>query len=165
MDANESRKKLWGLIKDVKFTMMVTEQDDGTLRSRPMATQQAEFDGDLWFFTYVDSNKVHEINHHHQVNLSYADTDDQRYISVSGVAELVRDRAKLEELWNPVYKAWFPKGLDDPNIGLIKVRVTNAEYWDSTAGRMTTLVGYVKQAVTGQPYQPSEEEHKKLKVS
>src|SRR5919112_3962266 len=123
MDASESRAKLWSLIKDIKFAMLVTECDDGTLRSRPMATQQNDFDGNLWFFTSVDSAKVAEISHHQKVNLSYAEPGDQKYVSVSGTCEVTRDRAKMQELWNPVFKAWFPNGLDEPNIGLLKVSV------------------------------------------
>jgi general stress protein 26 len=164
MDANEARAKLWSLIKEIKFAMLVTESEDGALRSRPMATQQNEFDGTLWFFTAVDSPKVSEIRHHQKVNLSYAEPDDQKYVSVSGTCEVVRDRARMEELWNPVYKAWFPRGLDEPNVGLLKVDVTGAEYWDSPSGKMVHLIGYAKAIATGERYQASEGEHKKLNV-
>jgi general stress protein 26 len=164
MDANEARAKLWSLIKDIKFAMLVTEQDDGTLRSRPMATQQQDFEGDLWFFTALDAPKVAEVRHHTKVNLSYAEPDDQKYVSVSGTCEVVRDAAKMQELWNPIYKAWFPKGLDDANVGLLKVHVTNAEYWDAPAGKMVHLIGYVKAMATGEQYRASDEEHKRVKM-
>jgi general stress protein 26 len=164
MDANQARAQLWSMIKDIKFAMLVTEQEDGTLRSRPMATQQAEFDGDLWFFTAVDAPKVAEVRYHSKVNLSYAEPDDQKYVSVSGTCEVVRDNAKMKELWNPVYKAWFPNGLDDPRLTLLKVTVTNAEYWDAPAGKMVYLIGYVKAMATGEQYKPSADEHQKLKM-
>lgn len=164
MDEREARAKLWERIKDIKFTMLVTEQPDGTLRSRPMATQQVEFDGDLWFFTKASAPKVDEIAVHQQVNLSYADVDAQSYVSVSGLAELVRERDKIDELWNPMYKAWFPQGKDDPDVALLRVRVTNAEYWDPPAGRMVQLIGYVKSVATGQEYQPSERENRKVSL-
>ena len=101
-------KKLGGMIKDVKFAMLTTIAEDGTLRSRPMATQKEEFNGDLWFFTRADSDKVHQAEHDNHVNVAYSNPDDQQYVSVNGRAELVRDKAKIEELWNPIYKAWFP---------------------------------------------------------
>jgi general stress protein 26 len=164
MDANQARAQLWSMIKDIKFAMLVTEQEDGTLRSRPMATQQAEFDGDLWFFTAIDAPKVAEVRHHSKVNLSYAEPDDQKYVSVSGACEVVRDKKKMEELWNPMYKAWFPKGLDDPNVALLKVSVTNAEYWDAPNGKMVHLIGYVKAVVSGEKYKADEDEHQKLKM-
>jgi general stress protein 26 len=149
---NKNVKKLREMIKDIKFAMLTTLEADGTLRSRPMATQAAEFDGELWFFTNADAPKVDEVQQHlPQVNVSYAQPNDQKYISVSGTAQLIRDRQKIEELWNPLYKAWFPQGLDDPNLALLQVRVDKAEYWDSPASSVVRLVGFVKAVVTGEP--------------
>ncbi len=165
MDTNpEAIKKLGELIKDIKFAMMTTVADDGSLHSRPMTTQQQDFDGDLWFFTGADSLKVEESRINRHVNVSYANPGDQKYVSVSGVAELVRDQAKNRELWNPVYKAWFPKGLDDPELALLKVKVTDAEYWDTPSGKMVQLIGLVKAVATGEPYKASKDEHDKLKI-
>ena len=152
-------KKLARLIKGIEVAMMTTEDDDGTLRSRPMQTQQAEFDGTLWFFTQASSHKVDEINRgEHQVNLSYADPDGNRYVSVSGVATLVRDRAKIEELWSPALKAWFPDGKDDPDAALLRVDVSKAEYWDAPSSTLVKLVGFTKAVLTGKEYQPGENE-------
>ena len=122
-------KKLGEMIKDIKFAMLTTVESDGTLRSRPMATQNdGEFDGTLWFFTRATAPKVDEVDHEHHVNVSYAHPDDQTYVSVSGRAQLVRDVAKNQELWTPAMKAWFPKGAEDPETGLLKVVVEKAEY-------------------------------------
>lgn len=145
-------ENLWDKIKDVRVAMLTTVEEDGSLRSRPMYTQQAEFGGELWFFTADDSGKVEEIASEHQVNLSYADPKDSRYVSVSGVAELVKDRAKIDELWSPMLKAWFKGGQDDPNIVLLRVQVTEAEYWDDTSSKMTRLVGMVKSALGSESY-------------
>jgi general stress protein 26 len=150
-DHNENVKKLRAMIKDIRFAMLTTIEADGTLRSRPMATQEVEFDGELWFFTNADAPKVDEVQQNQQVNLSYAAPNDQKYISVSGTAQLVRDRQKIEKLWNPLYKAWFPQGLEDPDLALLKVSVDKAEYWDSPASAVVRLVGFVKAAVTGKP--------------
>ena len=157
-------KKLGGMIKDVKFAMLTTIAEDGTLRSRPMATQQQEFDGSLWFFTRADSDKVHQAEHDDHVNVAYSNPDDQQYVSVNGRAELVRDKAKIEQLWNPIYKAWFPKGLEDPELALIRVRVEGAEYWDTPNGKMVQLIGFVKAVVTGEPYKASKDEHDKVSL-
>lgn len=136
---SEGVRKLGEMIKDIEFAMLTTVDEDGTLRSRPMATQQAEFDGDLWFFTRASAPKVDEVEHDHRVNLSYSKPEDQRYISVSGTARMMRDRAKIKELWSPALKAWFPKGVDDPDIALLKVSVERAEYWDSSSSTMTHI--------------------------
>ena len=113
-----------------------------------MALQEAETDGSLWFFTGRHSPKVNEINGDHRVNISVI--DGHTYVSVSGTASLVDDRKKAAELWNPVYKAWFPKGLEDPELVLMKVSIDQAEYWDNPGGLVTILIEYVKSMATGQ---------------
>ena len=158
----EAVQKLAKLIHGIRFAMLTTIDGEGDLRSRPMATQHAEFDGNLWFFTGKSTEKVDEVNREHRVNVSYADPDDNRYVSVSGTGSLVLDKAKMKELWNPLYKAWFPKGLDDPNIALLRVDVSKAEYWDAPSSTVVQVVGFVKALATGQKYDAGENE--KLKV-
>lgn len=144
----EAIARLNELMKGIKFAMLTTVEPDGQLRSRPMATQQVEFDGDLWFFTQADAPKVDEIAREHQVNVSYALPNKQRYISVSGRAQLVRDRAKMAELWSEPLKIWFPDGIDDPNIALLKVRVEQAEYWESSSTAVGRVIDFVKALAT-----------------
>lgn len=154
MSTEQARDQLWDMIKDIRIAMMTTEEPDGTLRSRPMYMQQAEFDGDIWFFTRRDSAKVDEIMQDKQVNLSYAEPDDNRFVSLSGKAELVDDMAKKEELWHDMLKAWFPDGLDDPQLVLLKVAADSAQYWDSDSSKLVQLAGFVKARLTGEAYEP-----------
>lgn len=156
----EARQKLAELIHDVKFAMLTTTDTDGTLRSRPMATQKEEFDGDLWFFTGKSSHKVAEIDADHRVNLSFSDPSASKYVSVSGTARLVQDRAKAEKMWTVAYKAWFPKGLEDPDLCLLRVTPTQAEYWDTPGSAIAHAVGFVKAIATGQRADPGD--HQKL---
>ena len=114
---SDNVQKLNKLIKGIRIAMLTTTEADGVLRSRPMATQQNDFDGQLWFFTGKSSHKVVEIGKDYHVNLSYADPSDNRYVSISGTAELVTDAAKIMELWNPILKAWFPKGFGRSRVG------------------------------------------------
>jgi general stress protein 26 len=146
------------LIHGIKVTMMTTVEEEGTLRSRPMWTHDRDFDGELWFFTREHSPKVDEVERDHHVNLSYSDPTRDRYVSVSGLARLVLDKEKARELWNPTLKAWFPKGLDDPELALLCVKVNKAEYWDTPNSRMVQLVGFVKGVLTGEPYHPGDNE-------
>lgn len=150
MDNNrqEAVEKLRDLIKDVG-TAMLTTIDGGVLRSRPMATQETEFDGDLWFFTSDKIYKIDEIEKDNRVNVSYASPDVNTYISVSGRAKISKDRAKMEELWSPILKAWFPEGLDDPSIALLKINVEQAEYWDSNSSTFVQIAGFLKAVATG----------------
>ncbi|WP_375464736.1 pyridoxamine 5'-phosphate oxidase family protein, partial [uncultured Methylobacterium sp.] len=90
---HEGAKKLFSLIKDIKIAMMTTADPDGTLNSRPMWNNDADADGDLWFFTKLHSPKTAEISRDNQINLAYSDPSSQTYVSVSGKAEIVRDQA------------------------------------------------------------------------
>jgi len=135
--------KVRNLIKGIKIAMLTTvNPSDGTLHSRPMATQEAEFDGYLWFFSQSDSQKMTEIKKDQMVNVSYA--GDNRYVSVSGTAQIVNDKAKMKELWSPIYKVWFPDGLDDPTLRLLKISVQKAEYWDTPGGLVQTIIGFAE---------------------
>lgn len=154
--------KLADLIKDIRIAMLTTVEDSGELRSRPMATQEAEFDGVLWFFTKEHSTKVDEVQKERQVNVSFADPKSQTYVSTSGTAIVSTDKAKMKELWQPTLKAWFPEGLDDPELALLRVTIHQAEYWDTPPGLVVNLFGAAKAAVTGKEYQPGD--HQKVSL-
>jgi len=145
----ESIEKLKSLTEGIDFCMLTTI-NGGQLRSRPMSTQEFGEGGELWFFTSDDTHKVDEIEADNRVNAAYSKPDDNVYVSVSGRASIVKDREKMEELWNPILKAWFPDGLEDPTLCLLKVSVEEAEYWDSPNSTIVQLVGFVKALVTGQ---------------
>lgn len=152
-------KKIAALIKEIDFGMLTTVDAEGRLNSRPMsANKKVEFDGDVWFFTYGESVKVHQIEAKPHVNVAFSDPKSQAYVSLSGRAELVRDKAKIEELWEPALKAWFPKGVDEPDIALLKINADQAEYWDSPSSPIAHLVSLAKVAVTGKSAQPGENE-------
>lgn len=131
--------KLHELIDGIAVAMLVTVTSDGALHSRPMMTQQMSEGGLLWFFTAKDSHAVEDLEKEQAINLAYADPEHDRYVSVSGQASLVADRNKLEELWTDALTRFFPQGIDDPRLALLQVRVESAEYWDASAGRMTSL--------------------------
>lgn len=135
--------KLWQLIDDIKIAMLTT-RDGSVLRSRPMELLQNERNGTLWFFTYASSHKTSEVGGEHAVNLSFADKADQNYVSISGTAVVVRDRAKAKELWTEEQRRWYPQGLDDPELALLKVDVQQAEYWDRPSAAMVAEQTLVK---------------------
>ena len=157
----EAIKKLDEMIEGIDFCMLTTI-DGGHLRSRPMSTQQFEFNGDLWFFTSDQTHKVDEIAGDSRVCVAYSDPGNNRYVSVSGRASLSKDHSKIEELWNPAHKAWFPEGLDDPHLALLKVEVDEAEYWDSPSSKLVQIVGFVKALATGKAMDGGENEKLQL---
>jgi general stress protein 26 len=121
-----------------------------------MYSKQAEFGGILWFFTNDRSGKIGEIKNNDQINLSYSDPGENLYVSVSGTAELVKDKNRIEEYWDPELVAYFPKGIEDPFLILIKVEVKNAEYWDSPGGKMTDLLDKAVSILKGEDLKPGE---------
>jgi len=146
---DESLTHIQDLIKDIRIAMLTTAGEDGRIYSRPMATQETRFQGELWFLTRQDSGKVDEIRHNAHVNVAYTDAKNASFVSLSGRAEVSKDKAKIHELWNPMYKAWFPKGEDDPEITVLRVVVEQAEYWEAPANAILRNFQILRAAVTG----------------
>ena len=142
------------LIKETKFAMLTTVNRSGDLRSRPMTLVENEFNGDLWFFTHQSSDLASQVKAQPKVNLAFANVKDNSYVSACGQAEIVTDKAKEKYFWNPLFKAWFPEGLEDPDLCLLKVSVESADYWDSPAAPIVKLVGFAKAVLTGKPAGP-----------
>ncbi len=138
--------KLNELIKGIEFAMLTTIRSNGRLYSCPMATAEVHGDGALWFFSRNQSEKVEAIKSDPRVNLAYSDPGGQRYVSITGNAEPLRDHVRAKELWSPVYEKWFSKGLADPDLILLRIQVRDAEYWDGSVGRMVQLPGFANQA-------------------
>jgi general stress protein 26 len=132
-------KRLGRLVEKVEFAMLTTEDADGRLHSRPMATAEIDAKGFIWFLSSDDSPKVKEIVDRPRVNVTYSAPDDECYISISGHAEVVRDKERTRELWSPMDEEWFPDGPDDPRLVAIRVRIESAAYWDSLSASMTPL--------------------------
>jgi general stress protein 26 len=164
-NVEHSFSKLRELIKDIRFAMFTTRGSDGTLRSWPMTTQSTGHENDtdnlLWFFMSLSGEPVRELMAQPQVNVSYADTDDDAYVSISGTATLVEDPDMKLQLWSTMAQAWFPGGIDDPDLGLVCVRIESAEYWNVTEGKLTQVAKMAKAALTGKP-PPKMGEHGKI---
>ena len=128
--------------------MMTTVCKDGSLNSRPMVTQEPQFDGGLWFFTRADSIKVGEVEEEGQVNLTYENSQESVYVSLSGKATLVQDWQQIEKLWNEELTAWFPEGLKDPQLALLRVDVCRWAYWDAQSSVMSEHCGSFDDAPT-----------------
>ncbi len=147
---NEQMEKVRDMVQDIRIAMMTTVNEQGNLISRPMAALQFDEDGNVWFFTKRTSPKVDQVeSNEQQVNVSFASVSDADYVSISGTANEVNDRAKIDELWNPQAKAWFPKGKDDPELTLLKVHTNMAEYWDSNDSTMVRLFQQANAVLTG----------------
>jgi general stress protein 26 len=157
----EALRQIYAKIEGIKYAMITSIGQDGLLRSRPMATTEAERNGELWFFVYDGSDKANEIARNSQVNLSYTDANSM-HVSISGIARIAQDRQRMERLWNPLFRSWFPKGLDEPGIALLCVTIEEAEFWDTTSSKVAQLFQMAKSILTGSQANPGE--HKEIKL-
>jgi general stress protein 26 len=151
LQGTEGQKRFMELVKGIRFAMLTTQSENMELRSRPMFTQDIEFDGELWFFTSASSGKVDEIVAQPQVNVAYAKPESSMYVSASGTARVVRDRTKIHELWKEEYKIYFENGPDDPDVVLLSIAVSEAEYWTGERNPVLRLVGIAKAFITKDP--------------
>jgi general stress protein 26 len=150
-DRQASIARLASLIEGIKIAMLTTRSPSGSLVSRPLGTQEVEFDGDLWFATSIDSPKVKEIEADPRVNVAYASSAKNTYVSVSGRAKVSQDRDKIDSLWSPAMKTFFPGGKDDSSLCLIHVEVESAEYWDGPGTALGKALYFVMAAITDNP--------------
>jgi general stress protein 26 len=144
------------LVEDLDTAMMTTRRRDGHLRSRAMANQRQAAGADLWFVTTEGSAKLSDLAADPHVNLSYYRDSDRTWVSVSGIAEISRDRNKIKELYESDWKMWFPDGgdrrhgsPDDPRMVLIGVTVHAAEFLDVDKAKPILLFELVKGWLTG----------------
>jgi general stress protein 26 len=159
LSGTEAHEKIAELVKGIHICMMTTAREDGSMSSRPMAVQNKPFDGTLWFLTRVTSDKVDEIRQDQHVLLGFAEPSSSKYITLRGRARVNQDRAKIKELWNAMYKAWFPKGEDDPEIAVLRVDVTDGDYWEASGLKVVMLAKYAFAAATGGKVQIGEAGH------
>jgi general stress protein 26 len=126
----DKRERLTELISGFTTAMLVTRTPDGGMRARPLSIAEKRDVGEMYFSTAIDSPKVHELESDPHVNVVMQ--DGRRFVSVSGVARVLRDRALIDALWSESWKVWFPRGKDDPALCLLVVEPAEASYWDMT---------------------------------
>lgn len=153
MNDTKHHEVLWDLIKDTRFCMLAHRHTDGSLHSHPMTTQNKELndDGCLYFFVSRTSEVGQRLQSDGNVNLAYANPGKDTWVSVTGKASVRDDMAKKKELFNTMAKAWFPDGPEDPNMELVEVRITEAEYWNVKENKLLQLLKMGTAAVTGKP--------------
>jgi general stress protein 26 len=136
----EAMAKLKELAEKIDFCLFCTSLAKTPCNSRPMSTRAVDEEGNIWFFSRESSNKNQDIASDYRVQLMYARPGNSEFLTVYGRAEILKDRAKTEELWSNFAKAWFNDGKDDPELTLIKVIPEDVHYWDTKDGKMISLV-------------------------
>jgi general stress protein 26 len=161
MSSPEHKQKIWNFIKDIKTGMLTTRHGE-ELRSRPMVLVQDDYDGTLWFYTDLESEKVFELENDNDVCVSFADPDDQTYVSLTGVGRAIQDKDLVDKYWNSFVSAWFPEGKNSPNVGMLEIKVQKGEHWNSDSSKMVKSIKTAIAKVKGE--QPDLGENEKFGV-
>lgn len=166
----KSASDLWKMIKEIKFGMFTTKhhggEHEGHMHSRPMTTQNKDLDdGKLWFFMSRESGPIADLVTDPVINVTYANPDDETYVSVAGAAAVVNDVERTRALWNKGAEAWFPGGVEDPDLALVAVTIDHAHYWDVKENKLTQMLVIAKAALTGTEPQLGESGEANLKRS
>jgi len=142
-------EKMKKLVEAADMCMFATRLDAVPLSARPMSTRKVDDDGSIWFFSRSNSKKNNEIRIDQRVHLFYSNPGSAEFLNVFGNAEIVRNTAKAKELWSAWAKTWFPDGVDDPELTLLKVQPVEVHYWDTQHNKMISLLKIVAGAVMG----------------
>ena len=146
----EGVKKIKELAEGIDMCLFCTHVKNGDGEStRPMSTQGVDDDGTLWFFSDKNSDKNKEIKADNDIRLYYSQPSKGSFMVLNGEAEIVFDKAKVEELWSPHVKVWFKEGKDDPTISLLKVTPKSAYYWDVEGNQMINFFKMLASVATG----------------
>jgi len=129
--------------------MFTTRLKEAPFNTRPMSPVDTDDEGCIWFFSDKSSNKNREITQNSNVQLYFSNNSSYEFLTIYGDAEVILNRKKLEELWNPIVKVWFTEGKDDPNLSLIKVTPKHSYYWDTRHNRMVSLIKMLTSIATG----------------
>lgn len=154
-------EKLKELVGKCRVGMLGTQHDD-TFQFRPMSHVDIDDEGKIWFFVSLEAEKAEQVRESPKVFLTYANENENMYLSIDGLAFLNTDKAKMKELFNVYVKAWFPQGLSDPNIALLVVHPLEIEYWISDEGKIMTYFKMLSAAMVGTT--PSGSTHKKISL-
>ena len=149
MTDTSATRELWGILKDFKTCMMVTD-DDGIIRARPMAPTVDESAGQIHFLTKRGSQKVEELHHEQDVCLTFSDVDDMCFASVSGRGTASTSRELIDELWSPLAGMWFEGDKDTADVVVISITPEQAEFWKNEDGKIKTAWEFGKGYLTGE---------------
>ena len=153
-ESNENIQKVRDIIKGTRIAMLTHVDEDGRLVSKPMATQEVDFDGTVRFIAERASDQGMDIQKNPNVNVAYS--GNGAWVSLSGTARIVNDTDKLRELWSSFTGSWLEGGPENPNNVLIEIDADTAEYWDTPGGQVATVLSLVKSKLTGKRYSGGE---------
>ncbi len=140
--------KVGDLVEGISTAMLTFIDANQTLISQPMAPIEMDSSGAIWSFTDINSDKVKHLD---KLSLSFSAESSGVYVSLSGSGELISDKERVEELWSPFVRPWFPDGPESPNLSLIKFSPHTAEYWDSAHSAPIRLFAMAASIIAAKP--------------
>ncbi len=145
----ETIKKLKELAEGIDICMFCTQLETLPITARPMSANEVDDEGNIWFISNARSNKNFEIKKDDKVQLFFSKISDSQYLSVFGTASIYTNQQIIDEHWEPIAKAWFEEGKEDPDVTVIKVVPSYAYYWDTKDGKAISFLKWATAAVTG----------------
>jgi len=157
-----SKSNLYELVKSFDVAMLTTHQAK-EMHARPMVIARLDKGMDAYLLTDTDSVKVEEIDKNPHALLSFQSA--RQFASVKGEITFDHDRALLKTLWKETWKVWFPKGIDDPNIAVLKFTAQEGEYWDNSGLKGLKYVFEAAKAyIAGERPKPDSDQHNKINL-
>jgi general stress protein 26 len=141
--------KMKELVKHESVCHFATKLTQLPITTRPMSVQEVDDEGNFWFLSAIDSHQNQDILTDPRVQLFFSNTSNYEFLTIFGTATISQDRAKIEEYWTDIAKAWFTEGKDDPRISVIKITPNNGFYWDTKDGKLVSLIKIAASAVSG----------------
>lgn len=145
----KAQDKMKEMAEDAKLCMFVTAFNHAPFHVRPMAVQEVEEDGHVWFFSGADTQKNADIRLDNRVQLIFSNRPSSEFMSLYGTAEIVKDKQKAKDLWNVFLTTWFPGGVDDPNLTMIRFTPSEGHYWDTKNNKMVQSIKIAIGAIRG----------------
>jgi general stress protein 26 len=142
MKTTDELASLRNLIERVRVAMVTTADAAGTLHCRPLVTLELDDDRQLWCLLAAGASQPESLNRaYRQVGIAYADPNKQDYASLSGSGAIVRDPQRMRAHWNAWVELWFPLGIDDPDLAILRVNVERATYWEGPGSETLDVYG------------------------
>jgi general stress protein 26 len=153
--------RVWDIIEQAGVGMLTTRFTGG-LRARPLEARTDRNTGTIWFVIDSRGTKDDEIDADDDIGLVFIDEDTRAYLSITGSASVICDRAKAREIWKKTDDVWWPDGPDDPNVRVLRVEPITAELWDGPASATVAAFEFAKARMTGD--KPNLGENRKITV-
>lgn len=151
MNSHETLERLDDLIDGERLVMLTRWTADGLLHSKPMTVLQHDAGGAFWFYIRSEAGQGDDEVQYRHVNLAFSNPDKGRHVSLAGQGRLVRDRALIRSMWTAAAKPWFPEGPDAPDLALLEIIPTHAEYWDGPSNMVSRALAMAASIAAGKP--------------